>query len=918
LTRLFNMNHPIFSAVIAAYQIEKYADDLFRSIEKQSICSDLLEVVVIDDGSQDQTLDKARSWAARSRFRVTVETQPNMGVAAARNKGIDISNGEWIAFVDSDDVLDRKYFEALSVFIDRDVNKAASMLTSRSLIFNEKTGTAQDNHPLAWKYRRGDRLVSLDREPHVVHLAGHATIVRADIVKSNQIRFSDLVKPAFEDAHFIGLYLAQFEEPVLGLVASARYYYRKRADGSSLIDTTWLKPEKYTNEPKYGHLGLLNYLLNKKGYVPVWAQNTVLYSLYWYFRADRMIDSPLKSVSTDLMDQLWESLEEIFKLIDASTIRNFNLVNYGWGLKEGILRHFKNESIIPGQQTIGYMWNADDIKRNTRKVGYTFAELPPSERVFVDGTYTDVYIAKSIRHMSFGRTLMYERVLILPRVQTVEIYLNGRKISIKKPVNDAKKNTSFISAPKELQLSSGTYAPSASELVRRAKKSSGINRFKYGFEAIRLKTTEETWITGSSRIGVCYRLSQRLLSRYRKQKLARKMKRRDSETILAARSEANLVKFKDLWIIMDHPVRADDNGEHFYRYVRDNHPQINAVFMLKKDSKDWNRLSSEGFNLIEYGSDEAVYSTLNAKFIISSHIDAGIYDPVSRRRFGVSPARRVFLQHGLVMNDLSRWLNTKGLALMIASSPMEFDAFAGDGSTYKFTRKEVSLTGLPRHDNLVIRSQEDSVDRKYISFVPTWRQNLVAELNKCSDIEQRKNILHSSQFYKSWKLAVNNPRTLSLAENHEYEVVFVLHDHLAKFRDLFDFGSKVRICGFSELNVQEFLLKSAALVTDYSSIATEAAITGAPIAYYQFDSESIFSSGHTFTQGWFSYSDNGFGPVFAEPDDVVDWIESRSNDGWSLSDKYLHRLNETLPLLDGKASQRVFESILDLDERLFN
>ncbi|MGR6900005.1 bifunctional glycosyltransferase/CDP-glycerol:glycerophosphate glycerophosphotransferase [Glutamicibacter sp. BSL13] len=911
------MPKPIFSAVIAAYQIENYANDLFRSIEEQTLDDHVLEVIVIDDGSKDRTLEKARRWAHKSRFTVTVETQENAGVAAARNRGIDLANGEWIAFVDSDDVLDRSYFLALAEFLKRDVNNAASMLTSRSLIFNERKGIAQDNHPLAWKYRRGDRLVSLLREPHVIHLGGHSTIVKSNIVHDNNIRFSPLVKPAFEDAHFIGIYLAQFKEPVLGLVASARYYYRKRANGSSLIDTTWTKTEKFTNEPKYGHLGLLEYLSEHTGSVPVWAQNMVLYSLYWYFRADRSLSSPLKNVPQELLDEFWNSLYKIFEYIDADVIRAFNLVDYGWALKEGILKHFKNESIVSSKNIVGYMWNADDIHRSTRKIGYSYVGTLPSERIFLEGQYSEHAITKSMRHEAFGRTLMYERIIILPRVSKVEIYLDTQKLRIVKPQADRKKITYFQGSPPRLQLSAGIYKQSASELVRKAKHERGVAQLRVGAKALWLKIREESWITGKSVFRVAYRVGVRLLTAYRGRLDRKKLKKADLVALNIANSFDSRRKYEDAWIIADHPARADDNGEHFYRYLMKEHPATNAFFLIKRSSPDWDRLVEAGFRLIEYRSQEAVNAALNAKYIISSHIDAGIYDPVSRQRFGPSPARRIFLQHGMVMNDLSRWLNTKGLALMISSSPYEYEHFAGNESAYKFTPKEVVLTGLPRHDALVRAKSSFTGSRRYLSFIPTWRQALVSEIKLAGSRDARRKVLESSDFFISWKKLVSNEKLMELCLRKNLEIRFVLHDHFAPYSDLFDFGPRVKVMSFKNVGVQNFLINNRVVITDYSSIATEAAISGSPVAYYQFDKESIYGNGHTFSRGWFDYDCNGFGPVLTESTQVVDWLEDLISLNWTPSSKYISRLEETLPYLDGRACERVFEAIGRLDENVF-
>lgn len=912
------MPSPVISAVIAAYQIEEYADALFSSIERQSVTTEILEVIIVDDGSTDNTGKISKVWAQNSRFNVRVVSQSNAGVAAARNRGIDLARGEWIAFVDSDDVLDGRYFESLVTFIERDSNESASMLTSRSVIFNEEKGIAQDVHPLGWKYRKGDRLVSLQREPHVIHLGGHSTIVRTDVVRENDLRFSSLVKPAFEDAHFIGRYLACFQEPVIGLVASARYFYRKRANGSSLIDTTWTKPEKFTHEPKYGHLDLLSTIKESYGHVPVWAQNMVLYSLYWYFRADRQLNSPLRGVDPKLFDDFWDTLYKIFDLIDEDVIRQFNLVNYGWSLKEGILQHFKGRSLDPSLDKLGYMWNADDLKRKTRKLGYTYVGPKPQETIKVDGKKFTNAVSKSIRHVSFGRTLMFEQVVILPRAQHVEIFLNDEKIRIVKPIQAEQPDFTFKSNPPKLQLSAGRYVPNASEVVREAKRAAGVNKLVLSCRAAFLKVREEALINGVNPIISSKNLGKRLVTRSVNARSASVGVLRDKQLVRRSKDLDSNGKYHEAWIIMDHPNRADDNGEHFYRYVRSNHPKINSFFMLKPDSSDWDRLQSEGFSLVAYGSKEAAMLTLNAKYIISSHIDAGIYDPVSRKRFGPSPARRIFLQHGMVMNDLSRWLNTKGLALMVSSSPMEYDHFVGDGSTYKFTSKEVVLTGLPRHDYLVRNSRNPKSDRKYLTFVPTWRQSLVNKLKSASSKADQRAILHQSSFYLQWKRVVSSSKMRDLAQRSGLEIVFILHDHLSAFEDLFDFADHVVVSSFKNFRIQDLLLSSRVLVTDYSSIATEAMIAKVPVAYFQFDRNEMFSGGHTFEEGWFDYETHGFGPVFQYAIQLEKWLRGRSVNGWEASRIYETRLKNTLPTLDGNSSARVYEAIEQLDNPLFD
>lgn len=79
------------------------------------------------------------------------------------------------------------------------------------------------------------------------------------------------------------------------------------------------------------------------------------------------------------------------------------------------------------------------------------------------------------------------------------------------------------------------------------------------------------------------------------------------------------------WIIMDRDTQADDNAEHFYRYMKKNHPDQKCFFVLRRDAADWNRLESEGFNLLAFGSSEHEEKLRQCDAVISSHADAYVH-----------------------------------------------------------------------------------------------------------------------------------------------------------------------------------------------------------------------------------------------------------------------------------------------------
>lgn len=99
---------PLISVVVPVYRVEEYLAQCLESICRQTHSS--LEIIVVDDGSPDNSGKIADEFSKRD-ARIKVIHTENKGVSAARNLGIDNSDGEYIAFVDSDDRLASDFLE---------------------------------------------------------------------------------------------------------------------------------------------------------------------------------------------------------------------------------------------------------------------------------------------------------------------------------------------------------------------------------------------------------------------------------------------------------------------------------------------------------------------------------------------------------------------------------------------------------------------------------------------------------------------------------------------------------------------------------------------------------------------------------------------------------------------------------------
>ena len=89
---------PLVSTIIPCYNYGRYLGEAIESTLAQA--HDRIEVIVVDDGSTDDS----REVASRFGPPVRVVSQPNLGISAARNRGVELATGEFLAFLDADDL----------------------------------------------------------------------------------------------------------------------------------------------------------------------------------------------------------------------------------------------------------------------------------------------------------------------------------------------------------------------------------------------------------------------------------------------------------------------------------------------------------------------------------------------------------------------------------------------------------------------------------------------------------------------------------------------------------------------------------------------------------------------------------------------------------------------------------------------
>jgi glycosyltransferase involved in cell wall biosynthesis len=881
-----NSEGPRFSVVAAVYNVAPYLSDFLTSLESQTIAHEQLQIILVDDGSTDESPSIISSWQNNTSLQVQVITKENGGQASARNLGMAQATGEWVTFADPDDYLADNYFDCLTEAIDADVDHVATMFATHLITHNELTGEVGDTHALRRRFRDGNRIVDLDRSPDFFHMSAGTAVLNREFLLENDLWFKEELRFSFEDAHLISSYLLRQNKPTIGYVDSARYYYRKRASGDSSIQLGSLRPEKYTDVLKYGHIDLIRQAEQLLGQTPTWLQYLMLYDVLWYFRGDRRPGAPSSLLSPETLSQFHDLIAEVLQGISEESIHSFDVMATDRELRDALLLGYKEPSSRPSQVVVDRI----DVERRATMLRYQFSGPQPSERVVVRGLAVRPIWCKTQAVVFFGRTLYSRRFLWIPATATFSVALDGHQM----PLEIAKEHRPTYTLRPSKVSKALVGLDITARRPRKARPKSVTGRIR--------RRLLETFATQSKAVGLA---TGKIARKFR---LSLQAEHRDIARVRRLLSRrATQRKYASAWILMDRVDRANDNAEHLYRYLQTDKPAINAWFVLTRDCPDWARLRAEGFRLLEYGSEEWKCALLLADHYISSHLDKFITNPLPSA-YGKMRSKFTFLQHGVTKDDQSRWFNSKKIDLLVTASNDEYRSIVSDGSKYKFSEKEVKLTGFPRHDALI--RQAGSLEKKSrIVIAPTWRSWLTGAVT-LDGKRLKVDGFRESEYAVRWRELCSSPALLKAARENGQRISILPHPTLEQYLEDMGLPEHVEILSWDDMPFNRLLSTTSVWVTDYSSSAFDAAYANVPVVYFQFDRERVMSGGHIYQRGYYDYVEHGFGPVDVGVDGVVSAI-SRCQNGHA-DTKYDERRKLTFAYLDDQNSSRVFQEIVRL------
>ncbi|MDR0920839.1 MAG: bifunctional glycosyltransferase family 2 protein/CDP-glycerol:glycerophosphate glycerophosphotransferase [Lactobacillales bacterium] len=898
LPEKYKNNNFLFSIIMATYNVSPYIDEALRSLENQLLnFRRNVQVVIVNDGSTDNSLEKALIWEKKYPQNIVVIDKENGGVSSARNIGIEVATGKYINFLDPDDMLDEGTLLEIKIFFQK--NQDVNIVHIPLMLFEAQNGPHTLNHT----FEKDTEIVDINNKPKKIFVHISSSFVKRSLFADDTMRF-EIGRKYGEDLALIAKLVEQ--EQRFGLVNNVYYRYRARNAGDSAMDSSRNDPETYIPNAEM-MLKLIHQHESIDNSIDSWLQNVIMYDLAWKVRREELPFEPLDNFYEVYFDRLYE----ILQFIDESVIRSIGHLK--WFQKEALV-FFKNSGklSLKGHTVGAPIVKKDDVVLLNGEKNYFLSNLISKIYVIKYRAETDsLNITGTIDHLfgeidltvtaTDGVNVFESTVLSEPaRIKLIglpihALYTYNFDIPLKnlKDSEFLKIEINFKNVIRPLKVEFSGMLVSIGNKIEKNYIFAGNKLIRFNFKQKCFEIKENcldnirSFELEMSRI--IYGIKKTPLEQLQRINYLRK---------IALQSK---LSNKVINIFQDREDKADDNAEVFYKYVQEKHPEWDNYFVLERQSHDWQRLELKGFKLIEYGSKLHEELLIQAQNLISSQANLTVMRPWEKHFGYLRDAYHynfIFLQHGVTKHDLSLWLRKieKDIRILVTVSEYEKEGFLDYG--YEYTVKEVKDTGFPRFDRFDV---DFSVSKKTgeILISPTWRNGIWEDTD---ELDVKIDKLKETEFYQLWQELLLSEELLDLY-NSGNSFSLLLHPLLREVESAFIVPNYINVIPFEERYV-DALKKADLLLTDYSSIYFDIAYQGKPTLYYQFDGGNVNNK-----VGYFDFETMGFGKVCNTLEEVTEEMKNVANNKFQMKKLYKERVQNFFSYTDSKNSERLLNEL---------
>lgn len=881
------------SVIIPVYNADKYLRDCLDSLVVQTIDKNEIEVLLIDDGSSDDSASICDEYCDKYSFFKCFHRQ-NSGVSKTRNVAIDIAKGKYFLYLDSDDTLSKETLKNIADYFD-EVYDEVDLMTY--LIQPHKDGNLLKVHG-RYDFLIDTGVYDLEEYPYIVQ--GTMNICVKNLGENNH--YFNVNMKFQEDQEYINRVL--MDKMKIAYCKDACYFYNRNNEQSAVSNKfhafyIFESSTKYFEE-------LFSLFENR---VPKYFQALFFHDLRWklsskilypfhYSKNDfniaiNRIKALLERVDSDIIcNYPWASLKHIYYWLSMKP--NVNPIPY---IDKGSL------SVVVEGQTY-------KKKKNSLVIISKFEQIE-NGLISVRGRIEDG---------------VYNFLDELPELYIVENGINAKKVDLFESKfcyagTNIKTNKvygfNYIIDPKEISCISFYTVIDGFKFD---------SKLTFGNKAVfNLERNVNSYARGNCKISYCVNddiesVSFEVLSKeeiYDFEKEQNKLNEYlnpnfDENDIRELKDKAIDYRFHHkVWLYSDLSTVQKDNG--YYQFMNDfgKEDGVERYYVYTRPLKEISHLFDEKQKdfLVEFGSDKHKLLYLSASCIISSFFGRDTISPFSTEGeeinyYSIQHFKIIYMQHGVLHASFVEKYSAESTQCdkVVVSSYFEIQNLV---KKYAYREEALIKSGMPRYEYI----DRTAKAKGRILLAPSWRSYLAKTVTANNYCINNFSFINSDYYININNFLKDEKLQKCLEENNVYLDV-KMHPIVNNLvSDLFDIDCKFIKFVSGDVNLSDY----NAFVTDFSSYVFDFAYLSRPVMYFVPDYQQFLSGMNLYRHLDLDFKD-AFGPMSDNYEEAVNNLIEIIENKFIPEDIYKKRMDEFYLPIEDNCRETIYKEIYEFTD----
>lgn len=864
------------SVIIPVYNRGHLVHIAFDSVRKQNMPFENLQIILVNDGSTDNSLEICQNYAEQY-TNVLVLNKQNGGLSSTRNYGIQHATGKYMFFLDDDDELAPDTILSVVDLFDKYYDEV-DIFTYQICYYTD--GKRHKNDHFRYRTLVESGIYDLNESPMIVQTTINVCVKN---LLENNILFLETPNFYMEDQAYNNEVVSR--KMKIGYSAVGEYIYNQHADS---IVSTRLYPLYCYNHV----IGYFEELFLKYDTVPLYYQCMFLHNLAFRMKSNKLF--PYQYEGEEYNREVGR-IAHLLEKVDDAALLSFHPLDeyhriYFLQMKENRRAQIQ---IGEAEQTIS-VDGKDYISRHN-------AMMVVRRFYFTGGSMQIIGYIRSPFFLYTDKPVLCAEDRLTGKKYPVE--LGESSFSYYYCEHKCARNWSFdftmdLKETQKIKFfieMSGYRYDVQFDFDTNYVADRRVPRFVFVKGNQKVQFSDQTFFIST------LSKAQKAIHNIR---MGLKLLLKNAK-FLPSYVAVHYLKKTPIWLYNDNLYTVKDNA--YYQFIHDfeKNDGVKRYFVVDGDLSRMDGLFTpeQQKYVIPFGATRHKLLYISCRKILTSFCEASSFTPLipkhKRFFFNLTDFEVIYLQHGILHATTPTKYSKDRVYVnrIVVSSQFELQNFI---EHYGYQKADLIPTGMARYDYVDLTRKA----KNRILYAPSWREKLIGNYTQ----RTRKlydNILQNSNYFKGMVAFLTNPDLVAALEKHDLYIDFKLHPNFRGYLYVFDhlFSDRIQ---FAPANVD--LENYQLFITDFSSFNFDFIYLSRQLLYFVPDYLEFKSGCATFYRNLDLDFKNGFGDFAKTPEDAAALTVKRIECGFVSDPIYQKRIDHFF-VEKGNHCERLYQCI---------